>query len=109
MPKGINAMILYKYTLDETHRLIQEPLNVEEKPISYVQTLPTGKRKYIKKSILDQIDSETDILYSLSDNKATAANLFVQLYSNRRDVYAHAVECMDNIIKVIIEKGRSNK
>ena len=102
-------MILYKYTLDETHTLIQESLNVEDKPICYVQTLPTGKRKYIKKNTLDQIDPETDTLYSVNDNKAWAATLFVQLYTNRRNVYAHAVECMDNIIKIIIEKGRSSK
>ena len=102
-------MILYKYYLDDSHTLIQEPLTVEEKPISYLQMIQGDKKKYIKKSILNQIDTETDILYSLSDNKADAANLFVQLYTNRRDVYVHAVKCMDNIIKIIIEKGRSNK
>ena len=102
-------MILYKYYLDDSHTLIQEPLTVEEKPISYLQMIQGDKKKYIKKSILNQIDTETDILYSLSDNKADAANLFIQLYTNRRDVYVHAVKCMDNIIKIIIEKGRSNK
>ena len=69
-------MILYKYTLDETHRLIQEPLNVEEKPISYVQTLPTGKRKYIKKSILDQIDSLQWLYYRRENKGYLSQNLF---------------------------------
>ena len=38
-------MTLFKYFLDETHRLIQQPLTVEEKPISYMHTLPDNKKK----------------------------------------------------------------
>lgn len=98
-------MILYKYTLDEMHTLIQEPLNVEEKPISYMHTLPDNKKKYIKKSIIDQIDPETDTLFSLKDDKSFAAQQFIDLFSKRKEVYDHAAECMSNILKTIIKEG----
>ena len=98
-------MTLFKYFLDDSHRLIQEPLTVEEKPISYMYTLPDNKKKYIKKSIIDQIDPETDTLYSFSGNKASAAKLFVDLFTKRKEVYTHMASVMDHIIQIILQDG----
>ena len=98
-------MTLFKYFLDETHRLIQQPLTVEEKPISYMHTLLDNKKKYIKKSIIGQIDPETDTLYSLSDNKASAAELFVDLFTKRKETYTHMASVMDYIIQTILKDG----
>ena len=57
------------------------------------------------KSIIGQIDPETDTLYSLSDNKASAAELFVDLFTKRKETYTHMASVMDHIIQIILKDG----
>ena len=47
----------------------------------------------------------TDTLYSLSDNKASAAELFVDLFTKRKETYTHMASVMDHIIQIILKDG----